>query len=617
MLASWVAIATGLILLRMAKGMTFMAGSTDAEKQVRGAAHSPRWVWPSDMHRYIQGKALMKDAGVLGLALFQRLLGDVKSVFPLTALCALAHSVSAALIFFVAKGYWGAEVGWFLFALFLSSFWPYQVVLMEGLQGLAQMFLLASVLCLQQSSSGPLWTVLAGVGAGLMMFSSASARKLVPLALGAFLFAHRGEITLPEGMGKGMVWLFLLASLFFLLKLKARRSPKRQPTVSQRLRRSAKELGLMGLLLALLPVLLARSRSFLLAEFLMGGGIFLAVLFFTAPNFLANLKGYITYWNSQQLYCHFPLYRDYFARIGRPIPEGMRGGGFPWVLRFFRLSAPFHGILFGFAWVFLIGKTAARGFVPQELLSLLGLLLLSLSPVLVGELTGSAQVGRAYLPAFLGILLMIGEASFEWRQALAPERGWIFWAGAVPFLWFCAAWNLRVFLSDIWPSRMAPAWAAQRLLKLRPGPFCTYETPYNHSLVGAFPEPIRSQLSIRSIRTLEEAKEGYLIVPGTSAKALTMESEAYAIRHGDFKEDPLLTGLLDSKEIERYAVASFKTLGSSRYWVQESDVASYRSLILREITEEDRWRARAWILDAGKLAKGMSLPLPAGAGSAC
>jgi len=48
-------------------------------------------------------------------------------------------------------------------------------------------------------------------------------------------------------------------------------------------------------------------------------------------------------------------------------------------------------------------------------------------------------------------------------------------------------------------------------------------------------------------------------------------------------------------------VASFKTFGTSRIWLNDSEVPSYRELILKEITEDDRWRGRAWILDAGKV----------------
>ena len=49
------------------------------------------------------------------------------------------------------------------------------------------------------------------------------------------------------------------------------------------------------------------------------------------------------------------------------------------------------------------------------------------------------------------------------------------------------------------------------------------------------------------------------------------------------------------------ASASFKTFGTSRIWGNESEVTSYRELTLKEISGDDRWRGRAWILDAGKL----------------
>lgn len=41
--------------------------------------------------------------------------------------------------------------------------------------------------------------------------------------------------------------------------------------------------------------------------------------------------------------------------------------------------------------------------------------------------------------------------------------------------------------------------------------------------------------------------------------------------------------------------------GTSRMWIEESDVGSCRDLVLREIGEYDRWRGRAGILDAEKL----------------
>ena len=80
-----------------------------------------------------------------------------------------------------------------------------------------------------------------------------------------------------------------------------------------------------------------------------------------------------------------------------------------------------------------------------------------------------------------------------------------------------------------------------------------------------------------------------------------MESTTLGTENRDFDSDPELSQLLKSKEIEKYAVASFKTFGTSRMWVHESEVTTYRDLTLKEISDEDRWRGRAWILDAAKL----------------
>jgi hypothetical protein len=92
-----------------------------------------------------------------------------------------------------------------------------------------------------------------------------------------------------------------------------------------------------------------------------------------------------------------------------------------------------------------------------------------------------------------------------------------------------------------------------------------------------------------------------VVVPGSSAKAFHMESQRWAIEHGDFDLDPHLNRLIESKEIAQYAVASFKTFGTSRTWAQEADITSYRDLIAKDIRDEDRWRGRGWVLDARKL----------------
>jgi len=176
-----------------------------------------------------------------------------------------------------------------------------------------------------------------------------------------------------------------------------------------------------------------------------------------------------------------------------------------------------------------------------------------------------------------------------------------------------AIWNTWVFLSDVWPARMAPVWVAQTLQRLSVSSFATYQTSYNGALVHVLPPPQEyAHYQIRYITTLDDVEDGYVVVPGTSSKAVNMESQRESVQDGDFDRDPVLNQLLQTKTISRFSVACFKTFGTSRFWVHESEVTSYRDLILREITDEDRWRGQAWILDARKLRaeRGVVTPRP-------
>ena len=627
-----VTTAVGLLLARMTAGILFLGSNTDSEKQVRAAAHSREWVWPSDMHKYAAGKARMKDAGVLGLALMQRLLRNFKSEYPLTVWCIVAHSISAVLIFLVASRYWSMGVGGLLFALYLTSFWPYQIILGGGYQGVAQMFLLISAFCFQRAEAGFLpgsfWYLAGGMAVGFMMFSSASGRKYIPLVVGAFLFSQRHQIALPGWMNDGAVascavLLLLGSSLgllfilrFFYMRMITAIYYKRAPRCFNALignrdkfplryylaarnrviRLAAKGcLGVVALIVS--SMFLSRSASFYGAEFLVAAGIGAVVLLLTFPDVIGNVKGYLSYWNIAALYGHFRIYRDYFAKRGKPIPEGMQGAGLPWLIRYSWRVIPFYVVAYAFSIVALLFSRAGG----QPFCAKIGLVALSLSPILFGELTHSPQLGRAYFPGFAGLLLLMGAAAFEVTRGISPEGRAFFGSAMVCFVLLNAVWNLLVFSDDVWPARMASARLARALRALRVKTFYTYDTPYNDTFVKALPEGVCQQVDIRYISSLAEVTQGYVVIPETSAKSVNMETQPCAIQRGDFDTDPVLNRIIESKEISRCAVASFKTCGASRIWVHESVVTSYRDLILHEITEEDRWRGRGWILDASRL----------------
>ncbi|OGX50231.1 MAG: hypothetical protein A3G88_05465 [Omnitrophica WOR_2 bacterium RIFCSPLOWO2_12_FULL_63_16] len=640
-------LSSALIVGRMTRGILFWSAGMDQETQVRAAARSRERRWPSDMHKYAQGKAWMKDVGVLGLAVMQRLLKDTQTERPLTVLALMINTVSAVLLFMVARIYWNTAVGLYVVLLYLGCFWPYQIVLLGGFQGLATMLLLGFVRCLQQveggAGEGVWWFVAAGALIGATMFASASGRKFLPLAWGAFLYSQRhlmaplgggrhGWESLAQGIGPalvaGVAVLAVAVSLFAMFRrvlfrrlvaaIYFERAPgalnrlikaRAQQPLEEYLRKegpvtwgvTALGAGLVGYLV--LCVALTRAASFYLAHGLILTGFCLAVLFFAAPDVVWNVKGYLSYWQAAARWTHYPLYKEFFATVGRTIRPGEMRLGPRWLLPFFWRTVPFHLVAYLLSLGTMLYVMCSAGREPYDVWETAGIALLSLSPILYGELTHSPQCSRPYFPALLGILLAIGHAGFLVEQRLPPEARLAWWGGAVALAGISAGWNLWVFLTDLWPARMAATWLNEALKSRGIHAFSTYDTPYNKSFLGVWPPQLREQFEIRYLRTLREVADGYVVVPSTSSKSFDMSTDDWAITHGDFDVDPELNRLLESKAIARYAVASFKTVASSRMWVQEHDVTSYRDLILKEVGELDRrWRGRAWILDGKRLA---------------
>ena len=97
-------------------------------------------------------------------------------------------------------------------------------------------------------------------------------------------------------------------------------------------------------------------------------------------------------------------------------------------------------------------------------------------------------------------------------------------------------------------------------------------------MLYSFPD----EFEVKYIKRISDIKRGYLVVPQTSAKSVSMETQKEAIDYGDFVKDPELDQLIVSGQIEEIAVARIPTLGNSKYFAQESEVTSYLDLMLKE-----------------------------------
>lgn len=632
-----IAAAVGLAFGLMIRGIHFEGVNSDPQKQVQAAARAGEWAWITDMHKHVAQKARMKDVAVLMLVAMQRVLGDRQSFYPVAMVCMLTHVVSAVLVWLIGTEYWSAEVGWLLFALYLTATWAYQLCLQGGYQVIGQMFFLAAVYMMQLAGTGAsayAWYAASGFAIALMLFSSASARKYLPLACAAFLVSQSHALELPEldawrwivrtprfVMGPH-VWAGSLVVGLVIMRLTYRRAVaaiyRRMPSWLHRLSAPGKpqpleryleradgitkSVTVLGAAVAIYLVAIgfvARSMSFYVLHAAVLAGFGCAVMLLNSPNLIVNLRNYFGYWHVGKE-TRFRLYAEYFARVGHPIPPDMRGAGIKWVALLFFRVLPFH-TAFSLASLVLLGYVAVDHHLAAPLWSGAAVVLLGASPVLFGELTRGPQIGRSYFPGLLGLLLIMGYAGFTVDNLLSPHGRTMFWWIAAGGTAASAAWNLWLFLDDVWPARMATTRLAQALDRTHITRFYTYRTPFNNAFVNVLLMEHPGRYEVTYINSLTDVREGYVVLPGTSSKAFNMESEMATIRDGDFSADPRLNELLQSRAIRRCAVATFKTFGTSRMWVHESEVTSYRYLILREINDEDRWRGRGWIIDASKL----------------
>ncbi|MFA5097225.1 MAG: hypothetical protein WC490_01195 [Candidatus Margulisiibacteriota bacterium] len=588
-----------VIFLFLTKGITYFGKDTDNSKQVASAAQSPKWRWPSDMHKYSGGKSRMKDIVVILLAFMQRLTFDKKSDYPLVALCAATNSISSVLLFLIACKYFGLPIALVVYLFFIFSAWPWQNALMGFHISTAQMFFLLTVLCIQMP-----WYLASGAVFGLMQFSSASSRKFNVFVVAAIAYSQVRFFAFPvmNGLSGLASWIFLAAALICLTANAFIKTKGRFFKIMSLLIKSTAYSSLYCAVYILcfgLRALISSHVPFVL-------GFACAVLLLLLPNVKKNLASFFEYWDLASSLGHFRLYRTYFAKTGKPISDDMRGAGWIWVYRYygrislFTFGSSFLGVLA------VMFKAFNGGNALYGLGELLLIVLLSASPVIWGEVTRGPQIGRSYYPGFYGQLLVIAYSlakigvSFGHPRIVVP---------LILVLTVHAVWNYSIFFGDLYPSRMAAAWLAKKIKALNVKQIYTYDTPYNDSLLGVVKPEDLKEVKINYIKSIDEVLSGpgeedsAVVVPGTSSKSLVMESHEEAFTDRDFRSDPALNKLIDSRRIRDAALACFKTFGTSKNWINESEVPSYRYLILKEISDEDRWRGHAWILSVAKLRK--------------
>ena len=641
------ALGFGIAFSYSVRGILYHTPDTDNELMAYAAAQSHKWRWFSDLHKMGKGKTGMKDVTIILISVMQRILRNKTGDYPYTVLGGITNAISAFLIFLIATEYLGPVVALFLGILFLVSFWNWQIALHGGHANVATMFFLLSVLSVQQINNGFLmpavWLIITGAIFCLSQFASASSIKYTPLFFVSVFYARYHDLIKSGGWSSiyASIWnnrlygfnvtiiaLFLagiillkinykkiVASIYhrkapaFLNKIISGRELFPLDYYIKHAKKRVRQLTIWGLWLIIGLLLLLNVIGFYYL-ITIAIGLTLGFLILNLPDIKKGFRYYLDFLLETQVRkkSHFRVYVDYFAKKGLTVSRYTQGAGLVWLPRVFFRMIPFHTIIFVVA---AAGSIVSLFMFPGDLwinfVNIVLLLIFSLSPIIWAEMTRAPQLSRTYSPGLVGMLLTIGYGAYLVQIAFPGNYIIIFSIT----LTATSAWNLWKFFSDVYPARMGATKLFSVLKRLSIKEIYTYDTKYNRALVETIPglgeseytprKKIEPPFAVHYINSITDVRDGWIVIPGTNGRALTMDATEAINNNFRFTKDPVLNKLIESHDIEKMATAKIKTCGASRIWPLESEVLGYMDLILHEIKPEDIYRGYAWLIHSSKL----------------
>ena len=316
-------------------------------------------------------------------------------------------------------------------------------------------------------------------------------------------------------------------------------------------------------------------------------GFSLVVFYVNWPNVLDNLRSYAQYVSISGKMNHFFYNQKVLVQwLPRYDLKDTRGG-LMWVVKYLWLVIPYIIIVF---WVCVYRLFGGGG--KQILLWLC----LSFSAVIMAECKGVAQYGANYFPAMIGLLMFIG---FSLRDARFEK--WWFVAGAIVL-----SWNVYVFATDIYPSRMVTTKVADFLERKKIDHIYTFrQHVLRPNILDHLNPEMLKHLSVAPIESVVQVDQGYILLPPISTDSIYRASNG---DYNDFDGDPVLNNIVRQGRIKDYAVAGFRTLGSSLIWSQEEEIFAYRYLVRGQFQDTDL--NKVWILDGSKISRDRPILLP-------
>jgi len=344
-----------------------------------------------------------------------------------------------------------------------------------------------------------------------------------------------------------------------------------------------------------------KKESFAIKDFyrnilLTALGISCIVLYITLPRPLYNLQELLAFMRFSQKGNNFVVYQKILPALF-PLPPSMRGEGWAWIIKYFFLIMPLLFTAYGLCVFYLLWNSLKK---PALVL----IVATTLSTPFLVELSQVAQFGRNYFSWFIAIIFLVCFAVWQIRHDPEnPIRKKYRPFFLIPFFLFLTAhltFNICTFLSDVLPSRLATTKIHEWAIQQRTNELYTYRRHprYKNMIQFANNPKFQNKLYFHPIDSITQVEKGLVLIPTLTGKTIWCEC-----RESDYQKDPYLTELFSSGEFSKYVVARFPTLSSSRIWAQEEELCTYRDLAMHDISDEDRQKGFAWILDAEKIQR--------------
>ena len=577
--------------------------TTDNEKMILAAHEIDFWAWPSKMHDITYNRSQLREYWTIFLAVVSRLIIRDRSDWGNVVLALIAHAVSTILLFWLASLYLKEMHAFLISMLYASLLWPYYISIYTGHILLSQAFFLGSLLCVASASGQyeSLLIAMAGALVTISFFSSSASRKYPVLfvLVSGFLFAKEVDYILPNGQILLLLFSISVAiSVILVMVLKKPLTSMIMRSLNIRTDHYVVVFELSKKILVLIPVLCALllygclylPDSFLKILLLCIGAITVALHVLLPKNlFLKNLKRYGIWLNVSNWASHFASYPDPIKTYGREIPADFKGGGLSWLHKLLlRMIPELYSLWLAACLLIAIGPFFNFIDLKLNMIEILVVLTISITPPVVHYATGGLRVGKAFFSVVLPMLLPV---------AIVTEANSYFELLVLVFLIAQIVRTFYLLHTHIIPCRMAATILRNTLHRLSVKKFYTYKTSFNDSFVETMLYNFPDEFEVKYVKRMSDINSGFLVVPQTSAKSVLMETQSEAIINGDFVKDPELDQLIVSGRIEKIAVARIPTLGNSKYFAQESEVTSYLDLMLKRISQLDFYRGNAWVID--------------------